>query len=356
MRRIRVTQQILDVAKLYHDDMVLQEAKRLKKYQPQVNLQELHDKIVPVGTPIRITTVKPARNRARQTRIATDDERDKYQRYVTLVMEKLNNCLLKARVSEFNDIIDDFRAILHEDEVSVPISIGGDAWSSLAERIVDAMQYDSVRKYFFPKYVGMIDGLKSCVYCNANYSVTDKQGRGYYDLDHWKPKSIYPYLCLCFFNLQPTCASCNRHKSADEREYMGLYEDDTAKDLAVMKLRVTPLSRLLYYLTHDVNELEIKYEPCDTAYQRMRDVMQDKLHIEEIYQQHKDVAEEVLWKHMAYNKSYRNAANITFGSKRILSKHEINRFILGTYDSPDDVHRRPMTQLIQDLAKDLGML
>ena len=123
-----------------------------------------------------------------------------------------------------------------------------------------------------------------------------------------------------------------------------------------MKLQVTPLSRLIYYLTHDVNELEIRFLPSSAEFEGMRDVMQEKLHIEEIYQQHKDVAEEVLWKRMAYNKSYRVATTTTFGWKRMLSRHEVNRFILGTYDRPDDVHRRPMTKLLQDLAKDLGML
>ena len=351
-----MTPQIVDVAKLYYDDMVVEEKKGLKKFSPQIYLRALYDKMKPSATPISVTTVTPARNRARASRTMTNKERHRYLHYLAHVMILLKKGLLMARVSEFDEIIDDFENILSKDEVKVQISVGGDKFDSLANRIVDAMQYDSVRKNYFPKYVGMVDGLKSCVYCNANYSITDMHGRGYYDLDHWKPKSIYPYLCLCFFNLQPTCSSCNRHKSADEREYMGLYEDDSTKELEVMKLQVTPLSRLFYYLTHDANELEIKYLPASPEYNTMRDVMQDKLHIEEIYEQHKDIAEEVLWKRLAYNRSYRVATTTTFGWKRMLSKHEVNRFILGTYDKPDEVHRRPMTKLVQDLAKDLGMI
>lgn len=356
MRRIRVTQHIIDIAKQYHDDMVVEEKKRLKKFQPQVNLRALYDTIKPAATPIQITTVTPARNRSRQSRLITDEERKKYSQYVLHVAIKLKTGLMKARVTDFDEIIQDFESILIKDEVKTAISIDNDKWVSLADRIVEAMQYESVRKYFFPKYVGMVDGLKTCVYCNANYAITDSHGIGYYDLDHWKPKSLYPYLCLCFFNLQPACSSCNRHKSNDEGEYMGLYEDDPNKALDVMRLKVTPVSRLSYLLTHDVNNLDIKYDACLPAYQNMRNQMQKKLHIEDIYQQHKDVAEEVIWKRMAYNRSYRVAATTTIGLKRMLSKHEVNRFILGTYDNPDEVHRRPMTQLIQDLARDLGMI
>lgn len=58
----------------------------------------------------------------------------------------------------------------------------------------------------------------TCVYCNSQKTSispkpADKGGipshRIKFDLDHFLPKSIYPYLALCFFNHIPSCHSCN---------------------------------------------------------------------------------------------------------------------------------------------------
>lgn len=73
-----MTPQIVDVARLYHDDMVLEEKKGLKKFSPQINLRALYDKMKPLATPISVTTITPARNRARVSRTMTNKERHRY--------------------------------------------------------------------------------------------------------------------------------------------------------------------------------------------------------------------------------------------------------------------------------------
>lgn len=61
--------------------------------------------------------------------------------------------------------------------------------------------------------------------------MASKNGNGYYDLDHGKPKAKYPYLCTSFFNLQPACPSCNRKKSDDVKKEF--FPDDCAKDIGL---------------------------------------------------------------------------------------------------------------------------
>lgn len=38
------------------------------------------------------------------------------------------------------------------------------------------------------------------------------------------------------------------------------------------------------------------------------------------------------------------------------SSQDVKRFILGTFDSHEDVHKRPLTKLVQDVAKQLGII
>ena len=51
--------------------------------------------------------------------------------------------------------------------------------------------------------------LSTCVYCNRQYITPVKDVKLRPALDHFYPKSVYPILALCFFNLIPSCDICN---------------------------------------------------------------------------------------------------------------------------------------------------
>jgi len=68
------------------------------------------------------------------------------------------------------------------------------------------------------KYLGkkqFIEGLKirTCPYCNRNYIfVVKKENNGKVvkpEIDHFYPKSKYPFLAVSFYNLIPSCGMCN---------------------------------------------------------------------------------------------------------------------------------------------------
>ncbi|NHQ72813.1 HNH endonuclease, partial [Elizabethkingia miricola] len=52
----------------------------------------------------------------------------------------------------------------------------------------------------------------TCVYCNRNYTLDLIKDRARAELDHWFPKENYYLLALSFFNLIPSCHSCNHIK------------------------------------------------------------------------------------------------------------------------------------------------
>lgn len=61
-------------------------------------------------------------------------------------------------------------------------------------------------------------GINSCAYCNREYTMTYKpdghKGKGMVpQFDHWFPKKEYPLLALSFYNLIPSCPTCNSIKS-----------------------------------------------------------------------------------------------------------------------------------------------
>ena len=60
--------------------------------------------------------------------------------------------------------------------------------------LTDALGYDDVQEKVFPKYIKKM-GIKSCVYCNAQYAVAAKKGKREKKLDFSSPSCIIHFAC-----------------------------------------------------------------------------------------------------------------------------------------------------------------
>ena len=219
--------------------------------------------------------------------------------------------------------------------------------------IVEAMRYDAVRDKEFLPFVKK-NGIKSCVYCNAQFSITTERKNGsqsgMFELDHFYPKSKYPFLSTSFFNLQPCCSHCNKTKS-DRPALFSLYTSDY-NSLDPFNFSLDKKSILRYLLTQAEDELIIIFTSVDM---NLKNNHEELFHISELYKQHKDIIEELIWKSKVYNNSYKMSLSDSF-SKKFPNSSNFNRFILGNYDNPKDIHRRPMAKMVQDIAKELGVI
>lgn len=63
------------------------------------------------------------------------------------------------------------------------------------------------KKHNHKRFIAFFD-TRVCPYCNRNY-IGDINSNTIYHLDHFWPKDDYPILAASFFNLVPSCASCN---------------------------------------------------------------------------------------------------------------------------------------------------
>ena len=69
-------------------------------------------------------------------------------------------------------------------------------------------------------------GIEVCPYCQRNY-ISSYDEKTTADLDHFYPKSLYPFLALCLYNFIPSCQICNsRFKgNKDTCDSVYLYEE-----------------------------------------------------------------------------------------------------------------------------------
>jgi len=227
---------------------------------------------------------------------------------------------------------------------------------NLYMHIVDALQYPAVQETVFPEYVNKL-GVRSCVYCNAQYAVSSKKGktdrsipyRTTYTLDHWKPKKIYPYLAVAFYNLYPCCAPCNQAKSWYERDWMMYCK--AGEEPNPFEFNVESLSMVDYLTNWDAEKLKIVFTP------KVRGEYPDydkNFHVSKLYSNFKSEVEEVIWRSRIYNPKMIEAMKQSGVYQ--LKPDDVNRFIIGNYDREEDILKRPLAKLIQDVAKQVGLI
>ena len=229
--------------------------------------------------------------------------------------------------------------------------------SEIKNKIIDKLGYKGLRNSFYPKYFKEI-GIKACVYCNSQLTISaiknsKKEYSAKFDVDHYHSKDDYPFLSISLFNLYPACASCNRLKSTNPIK-LDLYSDDASKvKKSNYKFKLDTNAKAKYLTTKDSNEIEFSFiEPkYSTGIKKFNEVF----HIEGIYQTQVDLIEELIIKSQIYNDSYLKTLNDNF-KKLNLHPELFKRTLVGNYTEDKDIHKRPMSKLVMDIAKELELI
>lgn len=181
--------------------------------------------------------------------------------------------------------------------------------------------------------------LTVCPYCNRQYTFTiDKDDiitRPQFD--HFMPKSIYPFLALSFYNLIPSCPTCNKLKSdkiIDVNPYNEGFGDNYKFKLDGKNV-------------YEKGEYKVKLtnKPNKNI---------ETFGLELLYNEHTDYVDEILDKISAYNESYYDSL---IESYKGLGKQpqEIDRFIWGAYLEEAEHGKRPLSKLTRDILEQLGI-
>lgn len=288
-----------------------------------------------------------------------------HQLYIDKIIAEYSdlNCL---KPSEFDNKELEFDNILQKNHFNTPVLLleqdeNGDQINKeyiFSNLIIDAMRYEDLREKDFFLVLKFI-GVKSCIYCNAQLTiVSDKNesnSKSYarLELDHFYPKSIYPYLCTNFYNLFPACGSCNRIKSQRNARF-NLYTDNI-NDIEVLKFELTESSVVKYLTSRNIDDISFKPITHPNAIDDIVAEHDEMFCIQGIYDTQKDIIEELIHKKEAYTEAYKK--HLVDDFKGLFPDQAIiNRLLVGNYDKPEDIHKRPMSKFMQDIARDLHLI
>jgi hypothetical protein len=192
-----------------------------------------------------------------------------------------------------------------------------------------------------------------CPYCNRNYTFTIKNKNSKStrpDFDHYYSKDKYPILALSFYNLIPSCILCNsRLKSRAEfsiTTHLHPYQD-SFNDHAKFSLKIQNSS---FY--HNENGFDVK---IDTKEPRAQKIIDD-FALQTLYDEHKDIALELIQKAEIYNDSYIDELFNRYEGTLFKNREDLMRLITCGYISDEDIGKRPLSKLIKDISEELGLI
>jgi hypothetical protein len=191
--------------------------------------------------------------------------------------------------------------------------------------------------------------LNVCPYCNRSFINTTKKEKGdnyrTCQLDHFYPKSKYPYLALSFYNLIPVCGTCNHLKGKDYNlNIPSPYELESADDLVKFELKLKSADLM------SKTGQEIIINPINSDYN-----VNSPIPLSELYKYHIDVAHEILQKKYIYTDERIGELFSSFPDL-FDSEREVKQLLVGNYLDPDDFNKRPLSKLTHDIMVDVGWL
>lgn len=364
MKRIIIDDKVLRLAQSYVEDMLYKSphadgtiswaVKNLRSLQNNIE----RDRIEAVDTTVKGVSLHPK-------------PKDVYKQYLQLIIDRYKELLIVHPKDFIRTFANLFEAIIGKDDLAIDFEEKRDEQGNLLqtprkvgnfhELIVWAMRYNYVQGTAFPKVIRSL-GIKTCVYCNAQYAITTRNHESLYQLDHCYPKSLYPYLCTSFFNQQPCCGSCNQRKSAEDMR-KGDYDvsiwrekDDPIEEYFHFHVEDTSLAA--FEVSMDKEQLQVEFEEPANAPEDLKELKtlyNQKFRIEDLYQEHRDVVEEVLWKKYVYSQAYIDSLKEAFDNLPNTNSSDVARLVLGNYIDPNEVYKRPLAQLVQDVAKQVHL-
>ncbi|MEW4353520.1 HNH endonuclease [Streptococcus pneumoniae] len=206
----------------------------------------------------------------------------------------------------------------------------------LINNVYNAISKDSRRKKFLS-----ITNLSVCPYCNRNF-MNSSTNKNTCELDHFWNKSQFPIFAASFYNLIPSCPSCNRNKGTDT--FL----------LSPYNVKISPNQRLRFSWYPLYGDFLFNHDHIYITSKIHKDFKKDfyLLDLHNLYQIHSDFVLDTILKKIFIPEHYLNEINNIIP----LSDSDIDRLFTGVYTAEKDYHKRPLSKLISDIYVELNQL
>lgn len=209
--------------------------------------------------------------------------------------------------------------------------------------------YKKFSKHKINQWIVEVTGLDVCPYCNISYTY-NRKSNATAQLDHFFPKSEYPILSLCFYNLIPSCPACNRLKSDKSVEFASPYKKDAFRTMHI-KWCFSGNA-----VDKNPKDLEMMIKLKIDSYEADEKSNIKEFRLMEAYEHHRDYASEVIRKAEIYlNKDAQKLLTsvLNYGGRNLLTPEEIERIYFSNYLQKEKIGKRSLAKMTMDIYEDL---
>lgn len=240
--------------------------------------------------------------------------------------------ILVGNITEIRQIISSNKSLLFEREHYK------DIFEDLYEKQLSGKE--KLKKQFF----NLFENINVCPYCNRNFinpiykehSLGGDNKNQSPDIEHFFPKSIYPFLSLSISNLLPSCAFCNKIKS----------EVDTFQNNCLSPYEIKD-SDFRFDFSLDTNQVK-KVKLISKTDSKNSEI----LHLESLYNEvHSKYINDIFENDLKYTKRNKEFLD-TF---KILTEDDYKKMFRNYYKE-EDFNKQPLSKMTKDLYNQITNL
>lgn len=198
-------------------------------------------------------------------------------------------------------------------------------------------------KIWTPYVFALYLDVRVCPYCNRQYITTllTDDARTRADIDHFKPKSKYPWLALSLYNMVLSCKTCNSAFKGTSEIAWNPYT-----------LNIAQKFRFECDFNCEGNEvIQIKVDNDDS---HTKQYLND-FKIKEMMQNHVNLLKEYRQKKLVYSNPYMDS--IIKNTQNLYSnREELKAAVFGYVPREEDIDKVALGKLHYDLAKEFELL
>jgi len=205
--------------------------------------------------------------------------------------------------------------------------------------------------------------ISVCVYCNRQYTFTLREldGKCRPTLDHFFDKGRHPYFALSFYNLIPSCYTCNSSLKNQTKFTFNHYLHPFSESMFEVLDFSLDISNI-DFVDGGVKDFEIFLKPSMTCVNQnlisKAEANAKVFKLKELYNRHKDHAAEIIQKSYYYDRDRIDELydfKTATGTRLFESRMEVVEFALGNYISEKKLGKRTLAKFTRDIAFDLGL-
>lgn len=206
--------------------------------------------------------------------------------------------------------------------------------------------------YFFREL-----NIRTCPYCNRHYTFTlDETVRVAPEFDHFYDKAKHPLLAVSFYNLVPSCHTCNHVKGNKNIKINPYFSGFKRKfELQNENGERMPIDEIIKQKKASI----IGFGGLDDSERNNSKRIEDEQRnietfgLQELYGLHDDYINEIIEKTIAYNPTVQQSLVEAF-QDQAYSPQQVYDFVWGKYLNDAQYQRRPLSKLTKDILEQLG--